>query len=105
MASQVAFAVERTRAEEHARRSEERLRFALDAASMGTWDWDLTTQNVTWSANLERLHGLPEGTFDGTFKPYEREIHPEDRERVLAATRRAIEQRRAPRDRVPRRRA
>ncbi len=91
VAAQVAFAVERTRAEEHARRSEERLRFALDAASMGTWDWDLTTQHVTWSANLERLHGLPEGTFDGTFSSYEREIHPEDRERVLAATRLAIE--------------
>ena len=40
VASQVAFAVERTRAEEKARQSEERLRFALDAASMGTWDWD-----------------------------------------------------------------
>ena len=44
IAAQVAFAVERTTAEEQARRSEERLRFALDAASMGTWDWDLATQ-------------------------------------------------------------
>lgn len=39
VASHVAFAVERMRAEHLARRSEERLRFALDAASMGTWDW------------------------------------------------------------------
>jgi len=37
IAAQVAFAVERTRTEDQARRSEERLRFALDAASMGTW--------------------------------------------------------------------
>jgi PAS domain S-box-containing protein len=92
VASQVAFAVERTRAEEQARQSEERLRFALDAASMGTWDWDLTTQNVRWSANVERLHGLPPGSFDGTFPSYEREIHPDDRERVIASIRRAIEQ-------------
>ena len=91
IASQVAFAVERTRAEEQARLSEERLRFALDAASMGTWDWDLTTQNVRWSANVERLHGLVPGSFDGTFAAYEREIHPDDRARVLAAARRAIE--------------
>jgi PAS domain S-box-containing protein len=92
IAAQVAFAVERTRAEENARRSEERLRFALDAASMGTWDWSLPDNVVQWSDNLERLHGLPPGTFDGTFASYEREIHPEDRERVLLAAQRAIEQ-------------
>jgi PAS domain S-box-containing protein len=90
IASLVAFAVERTRAEEQARRSEERLRFALDAASMGTWDWDLTTNQVTWSDNLAALHGLPDATFDGTFASYEREIHPDDRERVLESARRAI---------------
>jgi PAS domain S-box-containing protein len=90
IASQVAFAVERTRAAKHARRSEERLRFALDAAAMGTWDWDLETGLVQWSPNLERLHGLPAGSFDGTFASYEREIHPDDRDRVLASARRAI---------------
>ena len=90
IAAQVAFAVERTRTEEQARRSEERLRFALDAASMGTWDWDLSTNTVRWSDNLERIHGLPPGTFDGTFASYEREIHPDDRERVLASARRAL---------------
>jgi signal transduction histidine kinase/CheY-like chemotaxis protein len=45
---------------------------------------------VRWSDNLEHVHGLPPGTFDGTFQSYEREIHPDDRERVLASTRRAI---------------
>ena len=85
IASQVAFAVQRTRAEDQARRSEERLRFALDAASMGTWDWDLVTNTVRWSENLESIHGLPPGTFDGTFASYQGEIHPEDRERVLAS--------------------
>jgi PAS domain S-box-containing protein len=90
IAAQVAFAVARTRAEEHARRSEERLRFALDAAQMGTWDWDVTADTVRWSDNLERIHGLPAGTLGGTFASYEREIHPEDRERVLASVRRAM---------------
>jgi PAS domain S-box-containing protein len=90
IASQVAFALERTRTEEQARRSEARLRFALDAALMGTWDWDLRSNTVVWSENLERIHGLPPGSFDGTFASYEREIHPEDRERVLASTQRAL---------------
>jgi GAF domain-containing protein len=57
IAAQVAFALERTRTEAQARKSEERLRFALDAASMGTWDWDLATNTVEWSDNLARIHG------------------------------------------------
>jgi PAS domain S-box-containing protein len=92
IAAHVAFAVERTRAAAQARRSEERLRFVLDAADMGTWDWDLTRQTVRWSDNLERLHGLPAGSFDATFASYERHIHPDDRERVLASIRRAIDE-------------
>jgi PAS domain S-box-containing protein len=91
VAAQVAFAVERTRAEEQSRRSAERLRFALDAAAMGTWDWDLVTNSVHWSDNLERIHGLPPGSFDGSFASYEREIHPDDRQRVFASIQQALE--------------
>jgi nitrogen-specific signal transduction histidine kinase/GAF domain-containing protein len=90
IASQVAFAVARIRAEDQATRSEARLRFALDAVSMGTWEWNIGAETVQWSANLERLHGLPGGTFDGTFDSYAREIHPDDREAVLASLRRAV---------------
>jgi signal transduction histidine kinase/CheY-like chemotaxis protein len=90
IAGQVAFAVERTRSEEEARRSAERLHFALDAASMGTWDWDLRTNEVQWSDNLADIHGLPPGAFDGTFASYEREIHPDDRPRVFASVQRAL---------------
>jgi PAS domain S-box-containing protein len=90
VAAQVAFAVVRTRTEQQARRSEERLRFALDAASMGTWDWDLSTNAVQWSDNLARIHGLPDDGFDGTFAGYEREIHPDDRARVYASIQRAL---------------
>jgi PAS domain S-box-containing protein len=90
VASQVALAVERARLEAQAHRSKENLRFALDTASMGTWDWDLATNAIRWSDNLDRIHGLPPGSFDGTFAGYEREIHPDDRERVIASIRGAI---------------
>jgi PAS domain S-box-containing protein len=91
IAAHVAFAAHRTQAEAHARRGEAHLRYVLDAAAMGTWDWDLSRQTVQWSTNLERLHGVPSGTFDGTFASYERHIHPDDRERVMASIRRAID--------------
>jgi PAS domain S-box-containing protein len=90
IAAHVAFAVQRTRDAAMARRSEAHLRYVLDAAAMGTWDWDLTRQTVQWSDNLERLHGVPPGTFDATFASYERHIHPEDRERVMASIRVAL---------------
>jgi PAS domain S-box-containing protein len=89
IASEVAFAVERRRAEDLARRSEERLRFALDAASMSTWEWDLGTR-FDFSANLERLHGLTTGSLDGTFDGYLRHVHHEDRDGLLRAVERAL---------------
>ena len=92
IASQVAFAIERLRGEEQALRSEERLLFALDAASMGTFEWNLVSNTVRWSPNLERVHSLPPGTFDGTFQSYEREIHPDDHDRVLTTVTRAVEE-------------
>lgn len=91
IAAQVAFAVERTHTRAAATRAAARLEFALDAACMGTWDWDLPANTVVWSDNLERIHGLPPGSFDGTFESYQREIHPEDRERVAASIARALE--------------
>ena len=87
----VGFAVERTRAGAEAQTRGSRLLFALDAASMGTWEWDIAREQVRWSDNLERIHGLPAGTFTSAFESYIREIHPEDRPRVLASLRHALD--------------
>jgi PAS domain S-box-containing protein len=92
IAAQVAFAVERTRAQDAAEQNEGRLRFALDAAHMGTWEWDLATNAVRWSESLERLHDLAPGAFDGRLETVEREMHPDDRAGVMSAVRRAIDQ-------------
>lgn len=72
------------------RASEERLRLSLEAGQMGCWDWDLASGRITWSPHLERIHGLAPGSFDGRFETYQRDMHPEDRERVLDSIRRAI---------------
>jgi PAS domain S-box-containing protein len=87
---QIGLAVERARREKEAFESHQRLVFALDAAQMGTWDWTLATNQVVWSENLERIHGLPPGTFTGGFDSYEREIHKEDRQRVLSSLQNAL---------------
>jgi PAS domain S-box-containing protein len=86
----IGLAVDRIRRDEEARDVHQRTLFALDAAQMGTWEWDIGRNTVLWSDNLERIHGLPPGTFTGEFASYEREIHPDDRPRVLSSLRRAL---------------
>src|SRR4029450_7806684 len=57
---------------------------------MGTWDWDIRKGRRGWSMELEKIHGLDPGTFGGTFEDATRDIHPEDRERVLESIQKAV---------------
>ena len=74
-------------------RSEEQVRVALEAGSLGAWEWDIPAGKVTWSTTLERIHGLAPGSFGGTFEDYQHDIHPEDRQRVIETISRAVEER------------
>lgn len=89
---QLAEIAERKRNEAALRHSEERLRLALEAASMGTWDWDILSGRVTWSDNLELLFGLAPGRFGGTYEAFLGCVHPEDRQMVDRAVARAVEE-------------
>ena len=61
-----------------AQRSEERLLLALDAGEMGTWDWDLITDEIVWSEGHARLFGMKPDEFDGRQETVQRLIHPDD---------------------------
>ncbi len=74
---------ERKQAEEALRVSEQRLRTALEAAHMGTWDWNILTGQITWSDNFKLFLGLTNDRFDGNYQSFIDIIHPEDRARVL----------------------
>ena len=74
------------------RDSEERLRIALDAGQMGTWEWLINDARIQWSPALERMHGIAPGSFGGTFEAYQADIHPDDRARVLATISQSVEQ-------------
>lgn len=80
----------RKRAQAALAESEERLRIALDAGRMGTWDWDMGTGTMRWSESLERIYGLEPGSFGGTFEHFQAGIHAEDRSRVMASIERAL---------------
>jgi two-component system CheB/CheR fusion protein len=91
IARQLSLAIGRYRGEETLRASEQRLRLALEAGGMGSWEWNLPTNQVVWSPELEALHGLAPGTFDGTFDAYRRDIHPDDFENVQSQIARSLD--------------
>ncbi len=72
-------------------RSNERLELSLHASRMGAWEWDIAHDTVTWTPSLEALHGIPIGSFPGTFEAYLSDIHPDERPRVREALLRAVE--------------
>lgn len=86
-AQRAAVAFQNARLYEAERTSRERLDVALQAGKMGTWEWTLATSVVTWSPQLEAIHGMQPGTFGGTFDAYLQDVHPEDLDHV----RRAVE--------------
>lgn len=81
---------ERKEAERILRESEERLRFAPEAAMIGTWTHDLQQNRFLWSRELERIFGLCSGSFAPTEQAFFELIHSEDREPVRQAFARAI---------------
>ena len=68
---------------------EEQLRLALAAARMGTFEWDLRTNTGSMSPELEAIHGLQPGTFDGSRDAMIELVHPDDREEFLTGFARA----------------
>src|SRR5437764_11062171 len=82
-------------ASERLRENEERLRLAMDAASMGAWDWDFATGQVHWSGDQEKIFGLAPGSFDGTFEAFGSRVHPQDYEAMQARMAAAVAKKRA----------
>ena len=83
---------ERRAIEEKLRASEERQGLAIDAAKMGTWDWDMVTGEILWSPHHETTFGYEPGTPHRRYADFENRLHPADAERVAAAVREAVEQ-------------
>ncbi len=68
----------------------ERLRAALDAADVGTWEWDIASGELLYSPHMWKLHGAPPLAAPGTFDDYLKALHPQDRDRMLEAIRQSL---------------
>jgi PAS domain S-box-containing protein len=61
------------------REREERLRLAIDAAHMGTFDWDLASDRIVWRTRGDRTWDARPAEFTGPFESFASTILPEDR--------------------------
>src|SRR5678816_2689284 len=73
---------EQRRAEELLRASQHQLAVAQRIAEVGSWDWDLATDELAMSDELCRIFGLAPGAKVAMGPVVELLIHPADLERV-----------------------
>jgi PAS domain S-box-containing protein len=71
--------------EEELRASAGRLHAALEASGTSTWRWDMNTNVVDSDEGLYRLFGVDPAEGSRSFEVFVSRIHPDDRDRVIAA--------------------
>jgi PAS domain S-box-containing protein len=77
-------------AREALRINQERLILAQKAARLGSFEWNIQTNEVIWSEETEAIYGLSPGSFSGGYEAWAKCVHPEDRPGAEDAVRRAI---------------
>lgn len=69
---------------------EQRYHLALSGANMGTWDWDISTNRILWSEDLEVAMGFVPGSFGRTYEAFVSLVYPDDRAFVEQQIRQAL---------------
>ena len=83
---------ERRQAEEALLDSQERLRLAVEATGLGTWDFNPVTGMMQWSDRCKEVHGLPPDA-ELDYGEFLLRVHPDDWDRVHQAVQEALDPR------------
>jgi len=81
---------EARRTREALRNSERRLQFAQVSARLGSWEWNLKTNELWWADGIWLLHGRSIGSVDPTFENWMSFINAEDRDAVQRTLQEAL---------------
>ena len=65
------------------RKSEERLRIAIEGGGIGTWNWDVDTGRVEFNRHWAEMLGYSREELDFHFTTWENLVHPEDLPRAM----------------------
>lgn len=63
--------------------SESHFRLAQEAGEIGTWEWDVLTDEVTWSKKTYEIFGLTKTFKKVTNEMFFNYVHPEDKQRLI----------------------
>jgi PAS domain S-box-containing protein len=74
---------DRKMAEEALRKSEERYEIAASVTHDAIWDWDLLTNELTYTSGYYAIFGFTEAEVQGTVDEWYTHIHPEDVKQVI----------------------
>ena len=82
---------ERRRTEEQLRQTQTTLVLAQRIGRVGSWELDVAAGRLAWSEETFRIFGRDSKNLPPTSEAFFASVHPDDRARVTAATRRALE--------------
>ena len=88
-----AIAIVHNRAREEADRRSTQFQEAQRLAQLGSYEWDVQTNQTHRSDELCRIFGFAPGEFPPTFEGYLERVHPDDRERTRAVIEHAVQMR------------
>ena len=86
--------LEGVRTEQRLRDRERQLAAAQAIAHVGSWEWHIPANRVTWSDELYRMYGVSPAT-PASYEGFQERVHADDRERVARIIARGLS------DRVP----
>jgi PAS domain S-box-containing protein len=79
------------RAQDALSESQAGLNRSQQMARLGSWEWNVATDEVFWSEEMHRLYGTSPETFEASYQAFLDRVHPDDRERVEKAIAHAYE--------------
>jgi PAS domain S-box-containing protein len=77
--------------EELKMKSHAQLAEAQALARLGSWEWDIVKDTITWSDEMYRLYGLEPASGPIDYQRYQSLLHPDDREVSSDAVKHALE--------------
>ena len=78
------------RTEERLQRSLDLLNSAEEIAGLGSWEYEVSSDRMTWSRNIYRIHGLDPASYQPRIRGATELVHPDDRDALREARSRAL---------------
>ncbi|HEX2103299.1 MAG TPA: PAS domain S-box protein [Solirubrobacteraceae bacterium] len=85
---------ERAETQERLELNEAKLAEAQQIARLGSWEWEIAADRVTWSDELYRIYGVRPDRFSGSYGSNLDRVHADDRARVARVIENAVAERR-----------